>query len=127
EEAAKQQEEKEMMRRTASSGGGRVPNRREQLGRAPSYRGSGDARHDVGGVPPVGADGWSTVPGQTATKKAGDLSSFGNTSRSKNSSRQLGTAPQSVFGALSKTKRGGDKSSQNDTGRPQLSSTNSFA
>ncbi|KAF9431889.1 hypothetical protein BGZ76_011570 [Entomortierella beljakovae] len=128
EEAARQQEEKEMMRRTASSGGGRgLPNRREQLNRVQSFRGSGDARHDMGGVPQVGADGWSTVPGgPVMTKKAGDLSSFGNTSRSKVSGvPSLGPAA-SVFGSLNKGKRGGDKAVvQNDTSR--LSSTNIFA
>ncbi|KAF9392094.1 hypothetical protein BGX21_011096 [Mortierella sp. AD011] len=129
EEAQRQQEEKEMMRRTASSGGGRgLPNRREQLGRAPSYRGSGDARHDMGGVPQVGADGWSTVTGSgpVMAKKAGDLSSFGNTSRSKvNGLPSLGPS-QSVFGSLTKGKRAGDKAAtQADTSR-QLS-TNIFA
>ncbi|KAF9344589.1 hypothetical protein BGX26_004147, partial [Mortierella sp. AD094] len=130
EEAARAQEEKEMMRRTASSGGGRgLPNRREQLGRVSSFRGSGDARHDMGGVPQVGADGWSTVPGggPVMTKKAGDLSSFGNTSRSKvNGLPSLGPS-QSVFGSLNKGKRAGDKAATQPEANRQLSSTNIFA
>ncbi|KAF9196824.1 hypothetical protein BGZ49_002698, partial [Haplosporangium sp. Z 27] len=129
EEAARQQEEKEMMRRTASSGGGRgLPNRREQMGRVASYRGSGDARHDMGGVPQVGADGWSTVPGgPVMTKKAGDLSSFGNTSRSKvNGPPSLGPS-QSVFGSLNKGRRAGDKAATQVEANRQLSSTNIFA
>ncbi|KAI8599107.1 hypothetical protein EDD21DRAFT_169515 [Dissophora ornata] len=131
EEAARQQEEKEMMRRTASSGGGRgLPNRREQLSRNSSYRGgSGDARHDMGGVPQVGADGWSTVGSSAApvTKKAGDLSSFGNTSRSKLSGVPSLGPSQSVFGSLSKGKRAEAKAaSQSETTR-HISSTNIFA
>ncbi|ORZ05300.1 armadillo-type protein [Lobosporangium transversale] len=127
EEAARQQEEKEMMRRTASSGGARgLPNRREQLNRGPSFRGSGDARQDMGGVPQVGADGWSTVA-PAVTKKAGDLSSFGNTSRSKVSGPPSLGPSNAVFGSLSKGKRGEAKAaSQNEASR-QLSSTNSFA
>ncbi|KAG0015116.1 hypothetical protein BGZ82_001533 [Podila clonocystis] len=125
EEAARQQEEKELMRRTASSGGGRgLPNRREQLSRGQSFRGSGDARHDHGGVPPVGADGWSTVA--PMTKKAGDLSSFGNTSRSKVSGLpSLG--PGSVFGALNKTKREAKAASQNEPRSSTITSANSFS
>ncbi|KAF9106390.1 hypothetical protein BGX27_009191 [Mortierella sp. AM989] len=128
EEAQRQQDEKEMMRRTASSGGGRgLPNRREQLSRVSSYRGSGDARHDMGGVAQVGADGWSTVPGAPVLpKKAGDLSSFGNTSRSKvNGLPSLGPS-QSVFGSLNKGKRAGDKVATQAEPTRQLSS-NAFA
>ncbi|KAI7817826.1 armadillo-type protein [Gamsiella multidivaricata] len=129
EEAARQQEEKEMMRRTASSGGGRgLPNRREQLSRGPSFRGSGDARHDMGGVPQVGADGWSTVgAGPVMTKKAGDLSLFGNTSRSKVSGLPSLGPTQSVFGSLNKGKRSESKAaSQSESNRP-IGSTNIFA
>ncbi|KAF9578249.1 hypothetical protein BGW38_006052, partial [Lunasporangiospora selenospora] len=126
EEAARQQEEKELMRRTASSGGGRLPNRREQLSRGASFRGSGDARNDMGGVPQVGADGWSTVgPNPTMTKKAGDLSSFGNTSRSKVGIPSLGPSA-AVFGSLVKSKR--DKGAPAPPEPPrQISSTNIFA
>ncbi|KAF9303184.1 hypothetical protein BGZ74_004217 [Mortierella antarctica] len=125
EEAARQQEEKELMRRTASSGGGRgLPNRREQLSRGQSFRGSGDARHDHGGVLPVGADGWSTVT--PMNKKAGDLSSFGNTSRSKVSGLpSLG--PGSVFGALNKSKREAKAASQNEPRSSTITSANSFS
>ncbi|KAG0290768.1 hypothetical protein BGZ98_003297 [Dissophora globulifera] len=130
EEAARQQEEKEMMRRTASSGGGRgLPNRREQLSRGPSFRGgSGDARHDVGGVPQVGADGWSTVgSGPVMTKKAGDLSSFGNTSRSKVSGLPSLGAGQSVFGSLAKGKRSEKQAATPTEATRPISSTNIFA
>jgi translation initiation factor 4G len=128
EDAARQAEEKEkeMMRRSASSGGARgLPNRREQLGRAPSFRGgSGDARHDMNS-PQIGADGWSTV--SNLPKKTGDLSSFGNTSRSKVSSNpNLGPTP-SVFGALRKTKGGEPKTASQPEVPRQISSTNIFA
>ncbi|KAF9204654.1 hypothetical protein BGZ59_000938 [Podila verticillata] len=132
EEAARQQEEKELMRRTASSGGGRgLPNRRDQLSRGQSFRGSGDARNDVGGVPQVGADGWSTVgSGPTPPKKAGDLSSFGNTSRSKvNGLPSLGPAGSgSVFGSLNKTKRAEKAAPQPESNRNStIGSANIFA
>ncbi|KAG0076970.1 hypothetical protein BGZ92_002164 [Podila epicladia] len=125
EEAARQQEEKELMRHTASSGGGRgLPNRREQLSRGQSFRGSGDARHDHGGGLPVGADGWSTVT--PINKKAGDLSSFGNTSRSKVSGLpSLG--PGSVFGALNKSKREAKAASQSEPRSSTITSANSFS
>ncbi|KAG0338309.1 hypothetical protein BG004_007270 [Podila humilis] len=129
EEAARQQEEKELMRRTASSGGGRgLPNRREQLNRGQSFRGSGDARQDHGGISSVGADGWSTVgTSSSMTKKAGDLSSFGNTSRSKVSGLPSLGPSGSVFGALNKSKRSEAKAaSQNDSGRT-VTSVNSFS
>jgi translation initiation factor 4G len=127
EEAARLQEEKEMMRRTASSGGSRgMPNRREQLGRGASYRGSNDARHDVGGVPPSGGDGWSTVPSPTVPKKAGDLSFFGNTSRSKTSGAPSLGPTASVFGSLAKGKRADKVTPQGEAPR-QISSSNSFA
>ncbi|KAF9350939.1 hypothetical protein BGX34_000903, partial [Mortierella sp. NVP85] len=127
EEAARLQEEKEMMRRTASSGGGRgLPNRREQLGRGASYRGSNDARHDIGGVPPSGGDGWSTVPSPTVPKKAGDLSFFGNTSRSKTSGAPSLGPTSSVFGSLAKGKRADKVAPQGEAPR-QISSSNSFA
>ncbi|KAG0357060.1 hypothetical protein BG005_003980 [Podila minutissima] len=133
EEAARQQEEKELMRRTASSGGGRgLPNRRDQLSRGQSFRGSGDARNDVGGVPQVGADGWSTVgSGPTPPKKAGDLSSFGNTSRSKvNGLPSLGPGGSggSVFGSLNKTKRAEKAAPQAESNRNStIGSANIFA
>ncbi|KAF9097347.1 hypothetical protein BGX29_008113 [Mortierella sp. GBA35] len=128
-EAARQAEEKEkeMMRRSASSGGARgLPNRREQLSRGPSFRGgSGDARHDMNG-PQMGADGWSTVP--NLPKKAGDLSSFGNTARSKVSGTpSLGPSQSSVFGSLQKSKRGEAKAAPQPEPHRQLSSTNIFA
>ncbi|KAF9405792.1 hypothetical protein BGZ94_003379, partial [Podila epigama] len=129
EEAARQQEEKELMRRTASSGGGRgLPNRRDQLSRGQSYRGSGDARNDVGGVPQVGADGWSTVGsgGPTPPKKAGDLSLFGNTSRTKVSGLPSLGPGGSVFGSLNKGKRGDKNASQAESTRT-ISSSNIFA
>lgn len=110
------------MRRTASSGGRGLPNRREQLGRGPSFRGSGDARHDVG--VPAGADGWSTVP-HNAPKKAGDLSSFGNMSRSKTIGTPSLGPSQSVFGSLAKSKR--EKSSTQPEPTRQTISANSFA
>ncbi|KAF9925250.1 hypothetical protein BGZ65_007898 [Modicella reniformis] len=130
EEAARQQEEKEMMRRTASSGGGRLPNRRDQMSRNSSFRGSNDARHDIlGGVPQVATDGWSTVgsSGPTMTKKAGDLSSFGNTSRSKVSGATSLTPATSgsVFGVLSKKRA--DKATPTNEAPRQISSANSFA
>ncbi|KAG0047530.1 hypothetical protein BGZ83_007432 [Gryganskiella cystojenkinii] len=128
EEAAKQAEEKELMRRTASSGGARgLPNRREQLSRGQSFRGgSGDARHDMGGVPQVGADGWSTVgSGPTPPKKAGDLSSFGNTSRSKGGMPSSLGPQASVFGSLSKKRSEAKAASQNEAPR-QISSANPF-
>lgn len=128
EEAARQAEEKEkeMMRRSASSGGARgLPNRREQLSRGPSYRGgSGDARHDMN-APQMGADGWSTV--SNVPKKAGDLSSFGNTSRSKVSGTPSLGPSQSVFGSLRKTKGGEAKAAPAPEAPRQLSSTNIFA
>ncbi|KAF9921923.1 hypothetical protein FBU30_008015 [Linnemannia zychae] len=128
EEAARQQEEKEkeMMRRSASSGGARgLPNRREQLSRGPSFRGgSGDARHDMNG-PQMGADGWSTV--SNLPKKAGDLSSFGNTSRSKVSGTPSLGPSQSVFGSLRKTKGGDAKAAPQPETPRQISSTNIFA
>ncbi|KAG0199858.1 hypothetical protein BGX28_006926 [Mortierella sp. GBA30] len=128
EEAQRQAEEKEMMRRTASSGGGRLPNRREQLSRGPSFRGSGDARNDMGGVPQVGADGWSTVgPGPVMPKKAGDLSSFGNTSRAKGSGVPSLGPSQSVFGSLNKGKRADAKAASQAEPARQISSTNIFA
>ncbi|KAI9239239.1 MAG: hypothetical protein BYD32DRAFT_485925 [Podila humilis] len=127
EEAARQQEEKELIRRTASSGGGRgLPNRREQLNRGQSFRGSGDARHDHGGVPPVGADGWSTVA-TTMTKKAGDLSSFGNTSRSKVSGLPSLGLGGSVFGALNKSKREAKVAAQSEPRSTTITSANSFS
>lgn len=128
EEAARQAEEKEkeMMRRSASSGGARgLPNRREQLSRGPSFRGgSGDARHDMN-APQVGADGWSTV--SNLPKKAGDLSSFGNTARSKVSGTPSLGPSQSVFGSLRKTKGGEAKAAPQPEAPRQLSSTNIFA
>ncbi|KAK3844981.1 MAG: armadillo-type protein [Linnemannia gamsii] len=127
EDAARQAEEKEKeaMRRSASSGGARgLPNRREQLSRGPSFRGgSGDARHDMN-APQVGADGWSTV---SLPKKAGDLSSFGNTSRSKVSgTTSLGPSP-SIFSSLRKTKGGEAKAAPQPEVARQISSTNIFA
>ncbi|KAF9980067.1 hypothetical protein BGZ75_008843, partial [Mortierella antarctica] len=130
EEAQRQAEEKEMMRRTASSGGGRLPNRREQLSRGPSFRGSGsgDARNDMSGVPQVGADGWSTVgSGPVMPKKAGDLSSFGNTSRAKGSGVPSLGPSQSVFGSLNKGKRADAKAATQAEPVRQISSTNIFA
>ncbi|KAF8942435.1 hypothetical protein BGZ47_006479 [Haplosporangium gracile] len=128
EEAARQAEEKEkeMMRRSASSGGARgLPNRREQLSRGPSFRGgSGDARHDMN-APQMGADGWSTV--SNVPKKAGDLSSFGNTARSKVSGTPSLGPSQSVFGSLRKTKGGEAKAAPQPETPRQLSSTNIFA
>jgi len=129
EEAAKQAEEKEMMRRTASSGGGRgLPNRREQLSRGPSFRGgSGDARYDNGGVAQVGADGWSMVGSTPAPpKKAGDLSSFGNTSRSKGAMPSSLGPQAAVFGSLAKGKRAEAKAAtQSEASRP-IGSANPF-
>ncbi|KAF9182635.1 hypothetical protein BGZ50_004797 [Haplosporangium sp. Z 11] len=129
EEVQRQLEEKEMMRRTASSGGGRgLPNRREQLSRGQSFRGSGDARHDLGGVPQVAADGWSTVgPASMVNKKAGDLSSFGNTSRSKVSGVPSLGPSQSVFGSLNKGKRADAKAAPQPEASRQVSSSNIFA
>ncbi|KAF9900703.1 hypothetical protein EC991_007020 [Linnemannia zychae] len=128
EDAARQAEEKEkeMMRRSASSGGARgLPNRREQLSRGPSYRGgSGDARHDMNG-PQNGGDGWSTV--SNLPKKAGDLSSFGNTARSKVSGTPSLGPTQSVFKSLHKTKGGEPKAAPQPEATRQLSSTNIFA
>ncbi|KAI8347223.1 armadillo-type protein [Mortierella sp. GBAus27b] len=121
EEAAREQEW-EITRSVASSGGRSLPNRREQLGRGPSFRGSGDARHDVGVL--AGADGWSTVP-HNAPKKAGDLSSFGNMSRSKTIGTPSLGPSQSVFGSLAKSKR--EKSSTQPEPTRQTISANSFA
>ncbi|KAF9168622.1 hypothetical protein DFQ26_004258 [Actinomortierella ambigua] len=129
-ELEEKEREKEAMRRTASSGGGRgLPNRREQMSRGNSFRGSGDARNEMGGggVPQVGSDGWSTVSTPLVNRKVGDLSSFGKTSRSKAGISSLGPgAGANVFGSLSMGKnRSSDKAAgQNES---KISSTNIFA
>lgn len=97
---AEEKSRQEKLRRTASSGG-RGPN---------SFNNQNRERHDSKDKARV-TDGWNTVgvPSPvTRTKTAGDLSSFGNLSRTKTSANTLSLGPSSgsVFTSLGSLKGG---------------------
>ncbi|KAJ1965235.1 hypothetical protein IWQ62_002719 [Dispira parvispora] len=136
-DAAREKEAQMQLRKSASSTGRGMPNLQQQLG----HRGHGGDRRGMRSMTSGGGDGWSTVGGgaaSNASRKAGDLSKFGNLSNAKSTGPTSLGPGGALFGALgsgsrgwkddaTSGRRGGPVSSQQSSGgnTPQLSRSTS--
>ncbi|KAJ1660482.1 hypothetical protein IWQ61_000603 [Dispira simplex] len=125
EDAAREKEAQMQLRKSASSTGRGMPNLQQQLG----HRGHGGDRRGMRSMASGGGDGWSTVGGgaaSNASRKAGDLSKFGNLSNAKSTGPTSLGPSGALFGALGSGSRGWkDDAASGRRGGPPLSQQSS--